>query len=174
MVTEVVVDVLLELRREHQRARGHGYEIGSPEAGGVDRPLAVVGSVEGNRHFLGALCIRLLLERRGWDVLYLGPDVPVEDFAAIQKRRGAGLVCVSLNPPATAGEISRILRVLSEFYDPAVPYALGMGGVLPAEFDRSRLAAGPFRAVDLFASCRELQASLERDREPTEMVEVAS
>lgn len=175
MVTEVIVDVLLELRREHQRAQREGQdELGAPEPGRGDRPLAIVGSVEGNRHFLGALCIRLLLERLGWDVLYLGPDVPVEDFAAIQKRRRAGLVCISLSPPATAGEISRILRVLSEFYDPAVPYALDMGGVLPEEFDRSRLAAGPFRAVDVFASCTELQASLERDREPTEMLEVAS
>lgn len=162
MVSQVMVDVLLKIRREDEERR-------LLDGNGVRRPLAVVGAMEGNQHHLGALCVRLLLERAGWDVLYLGPDVPVEDFAVIQRNRRAERVCISLTPPATAGEVGRVLRVLSKFYDPGVPYALTLGGSVPEDFDAERLAAGPFRRVDVFPSCEALQASLEQERDPAEV-----
>ncbi len=158
MVTQVVVDVLVELRRRWADERE-----GAPGANGAPRPAAVVGATEGNQHHLGALCIRLLLERRGWDVLYLGPDVPVEDFGAIQKSRRADLVCISLTPPATTGEMARIVRVLSGLYDPAVPYALALGGSFQDEAPEVP-EAGPFLGLSVFHSCGSLLAALDEAR----------
>ena len=43
---------------------------------------------------------------------YLGPDVPIEDFGVIQRGRGASLVCISLTPPAAAGDVARAVRIL--------------------------------------------------------------
>ena len=104
MVTEVLVEVLLRLRSEIG-----GSRLGAAEANGAARSgnglgamengngrsaagphrsepgstgIAVVGSMEGDRHSLAPQCLRLLLERRGWEVFYLGADVPVEDFSA--------------------------------------------------------------------------------------------
>lgn len=157
MVTQVVVDVLVDLRRRWKEERE-----AAPGTNGAARPAAVVGATEGNQHHLGALCIRLLLERRGWDVLYLGPDVPVEDFGAIQTSRKADLVCISLTPPATAGEVARIVRVLSGFYDPAVPYALALGGSLGGEDAPAMAEDGPFRSLAVFHSCASLVEALDR------------
>lgn len=77
---------------------------------------------------MGSMCARILLEKRGWDVYYLGADVPVEDFAALQKSRKADLVCVSFSPPATGADMRRCVRILSEFYDARSPYSLALGG----------------------------------------------
>lgn len=165
MVSQVMIDVLLKLRREEEQRRAAGDD--------GDRPLALVGTMEGNQHHLGALCVRLLLEREGWRVLYLGPDVPVEDFGVIQRGRRAELVCISLTPPASAGETGRALRVLSEFYDPAIPYDLALGGLMPDAPDPDDLAEGPFRTVALFSSCLELQEMLEQESHRMQRSEVA-
>jgi methanogenic corrinoid protein MtbC1 len=86
--------------------------------------------MEGDRHHIGSLCARHLLEERGWEVYFLGADVPVEDFAAIQRSRNAGLVCVSFAPPNTAADMKRCVRILGEFYERAHPYTLVLGGDL--------------------------------------------
>jgi len=168
MISQLMVDVLLKLgREEEERRRAAGDD---PE----DRPVAVVGSIEGNQHHLASLCVRLLLERLGWEVYFLGPDVPVEDFGIIQRSRRAELVCVSLTPPATAGEVGRALRILSEFYDPSVPYLLSLGGSFEEEPNPAVLSSGPFRRVSVFGSCAEFQAVLVEEGLVGEPAELAS
>jgi len=155
MVSQVMTEVLLKLRAD-QREEAHRTRNGTPA------PVAVVGTMEGNQHHLGSLCVRLLLERLGWDVYYLGPDVPVEDFAVIQRGRDASLVCISLPPMAQAGDVARAVRVLGEFYDPSHPYSLGLGGAVPPEMDASVLS-GPFQDLRLFGSCVSLREALQED-----------
>jgi len=91
-------------------------------------PVAVVGAAEGDQHQIGSMCVRVLLERRGWRVLYLGPNTPAEEFASVQRNQRANLVCISLTPPAPAGQVRRSIDVLSEFYRAEVPYHLAFGG----------------------------------------------
>lgn len=155
MVSQVMTEVLLKLRAD---LREEAYR--STTEGPA--PVAVVGTMEGNQHHLGSLCVRLLLERMGWDVFYLGPDVPVEDFAVIQRGRAASLVCVSLPPMAQPGDVARAVRVLGEFYDPAHPYSLALGGAMPAEVDASVLS-GPFQDLRIFRSCVTLREALHAD-----------
>lgn len=128
-------------------------------------PVAVVGTLEGNQHHIGALVVRVALERRGWEVCYLGPDVPVEDFAAMQRNRDAALVCVSLPPPAAGGDVARVVRVLGERYDASRPYALAIGGQFEADVDPS-LVSGAFTSVDTFGSCGAFEEALERGFAP--------
>lgn len=145
MFSETLLEVLLQLRVEILRQA-------PPEASGNGRrPVAVVGSMEGDRHSFGALCIRLALERRGWEVFYLGADVPVEDFAAMQKARGAAMVGVSFAPPSSGADMKRCIRILSEFYDAGHPYALALGGQMTDAADFSDLAP-PFTEVGAFDS----------------------
>jgi len=153
MFSEALLEVLLQLRAEFLRQA-------SPEGDrSVGRPVAVVGSMEGDRHSFGALCIRLALERRGWDVFYLGADVPVEDFAAMQKARGATLVGVSFAPPSSGADMKRCIRILTEFYDPGHPYALALGGRMADGVDFSDLAP-PFTEVGAFDSVAAFDGAL--------------
>ncbi|MDT8369933.1 MAG: excisionase family DNA-binding protein [Longimicrobiales bacterium] len=166
ITTGILVDTLLRLRDESP-AIGTGVGEGSirkahlvaPPTGTDDRhstlsspapaAVAVVGAMEGDRHALAPLCVRIVLERRGWRVLYLGADVPVEDFSAIQRQHGARLVCISFAPPNTGADMQRCVRILSEFHDRSTPCALVLGGsVRPLETTRE--AATPFEELRIF------------------------
>ncbi len=154
MMTEVLIEVLIRFR-----------ELGGPDGDSTglsaegDRPVAVIGSMEGLRHSIGALAVRVLLERRGWDVFFLGSDVPVEDFAAMQRSRGADLVCVSFSLPATGADMRRCVRILSEFYDSTQPYSLALGGDLGevVVFDDDAL---PFSRIGTFGALGDLSEAL--------------
>lgn len=95
---------------------------------GPARPAAVVGCMEGDHHSLGALMVRALLTVRGWNVEYLGGDVPVEEFIATQKARNAALVCVSFTPPLGVPDVRRCVDLLAGLMDPSRPFALAVGG----------------------------------------------
>lgn len=175
MLTETLVEVLIRLRSEGARGLGpNGSGNGSSGGNGVNGSngskgdqgtgrgpfgrrgeagprRAVVGSMEGDRHSLAPHCIRLELERMGWEVVFLGADVPVEDFAAIQKARGAGLVAVSFAPPSTGADMKRCIRILSEFHDPAHPFAVAMGGIPMDSVDLTDLDP-PFTELSIFNS----------------------
>lgn len=151
LVSQAMTEVLLKVRTHDDVSRS---------IGGLDeRPVAVVGTLEGNHHHLGSMCVRVLLERLGWDVFYLGPDVPIEEFGVIQRGREASLVCVSLTPPAAAGDVARAVRILDEFYDPGRPYALAFGGSIEGAV-APELLAGPFTRVGVFGGCEEFSAEI--------------
>ncbi len=58
---------------------------------------AVVCSVEGDQHFIGAQAVSDFLSVDGWEVDFLGADVPTDHLVPFSKARGAHLVCVSVS-----------------------------------------------------------------------------
>ncbi len=58
---------------------------------------AVVSSVEGDQHFIGAQAVADFLVVDGWEVDFLGADVPTDHLVPYAKARGAHLVCVSVS-----------------------------------------------------------------------------
>lgn len=152
MVSQAVTGALLALRREWlDRRAGNGRARG---------PVAVVGTMEGNHHQIGALCVRMLLERLGWEVYYPGADVPIEDFGVIQMSREAVLVCISLPPSATAGDVLRSVTILRELYDRGRPYSLAFGGSSTLDTGRV-LDDTPFVSVAHFTACAGLREAVE-------------
>ena len=101
------------------------------------------------------------LEQLGWTVYYPGPDVPIDDFGMMQKSREASLVCISLPPGGSAGDVVRTLTVLSGFYDRARPYSIAFGGSLPDGGIADGLISGPFEAASFFHSCGDFRVALE-------------
>jgi DNA-binding XRE family transcriptional regulator/methylmalonyl-CoA mutase cobalamin-binding subunit len=77
---------------------------------------AVACSVEGDQHFIGAQAVADFLSVDGWEVDFLGADVPTDHLVPFSKARGANLVCVSVSltsliPVAT--ELVQELRKLT-------------------------------------------------------------
>ncbi len=153
LTSQAMTEVLLKLRADRRDAPEGRVPTGPA-------PVAVVGALEGNEHQMGSLCVRLVLEAAGWDVFYLGADVPTEDFAVIQRGREATLVCISLPYGTPAGTVAKALRSLSARYDAASPYTLVLGGSDVAELPKG-LVDGPFGDARIFSSCGELSAALE-------------
>jgi len=161
MASQIVMESLLRLRTTWEPP-GRGRQKSE------DSPLvAVVGAMEGDHHDLGALAVRVLLEREGWKVYYLGADVPVEEFAEIQRAQGASLVCISFSPKNALPDLQRAVRVLEEFYRPEYPYSLGLGGSLAGISDEM-VPAGPFLARSISRSTQELLTWIETLSELTE------
>lgn len=131
-MTHLLIDALYALRR--------------PEAE-REAPFALVACPESAHHELGALLVRLILEERGWRVLYLGADVPAEEIGWQQQQWRAELVALSFVPPLTRADVLRTLRVLGQLYDEARPYTLVLGGGGAAEVGDIH---GPFRSIHIF------------------------
>jgi len=153
LVSQAMVEVLLKLRTDIREEAGVGRN-------GTRAPVAIVGTMEGNQHHLGSLCVRLLLERLGWEVYYLGPDVPVEDFGVIQRGRDATLACISMPPKAAPGDLARAVRILGGFYDSSRPYTLAFGGDVP-EDQVAEILRGPFRDAQVFGSCAAFREAIQ-------------
>jgi len=150
LATQVILEALLRIRISRE-----SYSL--PGRSPVDTPpVAVVGAMEGDHHDLGAQSIRAILEREGWKVYYLGPNVPVEEFGAVQQGQAADLVCISFSFTRTPPDLHRAVKVLGEFYRHRTPYALALGGPVEGAEEES-LKGGPFQAFSFSRSAEEFQ-----------------
>src|SRR5215212_2330684 len=80
------------------------------------RATVVVGCAPGELHDLGALLSALFLVRRGWHVIYLGPQVPLFDLLETVHSLKPNLVCLSASTMETALELIPVARALTEAY----------------------------------------------------------
>jgi methanogenic corrinoid protein MtbC1 len=59
-------------------------------------PRIVIATTVGQWHDLGALTVALTATEYGWQAIYYGPNLPVEEIAAIVKQSGARAVAISV------------------------------------------------------------------------------
>jgi DNA-binding transcriptional MerR regulator len=71
---------------------------------------AVLACAPGERHELGLLMLAVRLRADGWDVTYLGQDMPVADTLAMAVEMGATLVCFSIGTADAAAALEDGLR----------------------------------------------------------------
>jgi methanogenic corrinoid protein MtbC1 len=80
----------------------------------------------GEWHELGLLLVALFLLRRGYRVVYLGPDLPVDNLAAAVARIQPDLVCLSATTPEAAQRLLEGIEPLVASGTLTAP--LGFGG----------------------------------------------
>ncbi|MEY4668993.1 MAG: hypothetical protein RL518_1692 [Pseudomonadota bacterium] len=85
---------------------------------------AVVSSVEGDQHFIGAQAVADFLSVDGWEVDFLGADVPTDHLVPFSKARGAHLVCVSCSLTGLVPVASKLVQELKKL-NPAPKVILG-------------------------------------------------
>lgn len=107
---------------------------GAYQSSGAAPPL-IVTTPAGQRHELGALVVGATAASDGWDVTYLGPDLPAEEIAAAAHQRGATAVALSITYPPDDPRVANELQRLRHLALPGT--ALLVGG----------------RAADAYASC---------------------
>ncbi|MDB5104114.1 MAG: binding domain protein excisionase family [Fibrobacteres bacterium] len=143
--TQKILDCLYGLRASEM-------EMSIPTA-----PMAVVGCAETSYHEIGAMFVRLALEAAGWQVCYLGSNVPYAELGLIQAELKARLVAVSFVPPCGNADAKRCMATLAAGYRPERPFsiAMGGGGLDPESLDLMRK---PFLGAKVWKSTEALQA----------------
>ena len=95
-------------------ARGWGLGAG---------PLAVLACLPGERHELGLIAFGLTLRSRGWRIVYLGADAPLDTVETVSRRLEPALVVLSGVSSKRVEAVAGELRALAE----RRPVALGGG-----------------------------------------------
>jgi methanogenic corrinoid protein MtbC1 len=90
----------------------------------------VVGTLSGEKHELGALLAATVAAMEGWQVVFLGQDLPGEEIALTVRSVGAAAVGVSVVNPIDFDGIPAQLQSLLDELPPGVPVILGGAGAV--------------------------------------------
>ncbi|MCK9857720.1 MerR family transcriptional regulator [Paenibacillus sp. ATY16] len=72
-----------------------------------DLPRAVALCPEGEHHQMGLMLFTLFLRNKGHDVIYLGPDTPLNDITSLIRTKNIEIVAISLNNPLLAASVEK-------------------------------------------------------------------
>ena len=91
-------------------------------------PLVAVATPSGHWHELGALLAASHAYESGWDVLYLGSNMPAEELATAARSRGVRAIMLSLVFPKADPGVREQLRELRKLVGPDLPILVGGHG----------------------------------------------
>jgi len=94
-------------------ARGWGQGLG---------PVAVLACLPGEQHDLGLITFGLALRARGWRIVYLGTDTPIETVEEVSRQFDPNLVVL------VAVSSERVQPVLAQLHALAGRHRLALGG----------------------------------------------
>lgn len=75
---------------------------------------AVLACAPGERHELGLLMLAVMLRADGWDVAYLGPDMPVGESFRLAVDSGARILCFSIGTAAAAQSFAAEIAAIEQ------------------------------------------------------------
>jgi DNA-binding transcriptional MerR regulator len=146
LLSEVVVPYLQELGERWERgevsvAQEHfassvvrGRLLGLARGWGLGRgPTAVLACLPGEQHDLGLIAFGLALRSRGWRIVYLGPDSPIDTVAEVRRRIEPDLVVLSAVSRERVRPLMPKLRALARCH----PLALGGAGAENGTLEKS-------------------------------------
>lgn len=84
----------------------------SPQQAVSEPGRVVMGCVAGERHVLGLRMLADVFRQQGWRVLYLGADVPNQDWLRLVKRFDADLVAISACAERYETQLRTLIGVL--------------------------------------------------------------
>ena len=126
---------------------------------GAGSPRLVVATPAGERHELGALMSAVIAASAGWEVVYLGPDLPAADIGAVVTTLEARAVLLSVVRAADEAAVVREVRAIRALVPDEVPVVTGGAA---AERMAQPLAAAGGRVVEDFTVLRALLADAAR------------
>ena len=121
----------------------------------VSAPHLVVTTPARQHHELGALIVAATAAGEGWQVTYLGPELPPEEIAAAALQKGARAVALSItyppDDPNLIDDLRRLRRLLG------TDTALLVGGRASMAYGHALNEIGANRIDDLSSLRRELE-----------------
>lgn len=122
------------------RKLGALFNLSQPEHG---RGPVIAACLEGELHEVGLLLTCLFLSRHGYRILYLGPNLPLEDLIDTVHRIQPPLVLLSASTPEAAAVLATASHELkARSGDPGPtgdpPPVIGYGGLVFVEYPQLR------------------------------------
>ena len=142
LVSAVVRSFLGSLRGAHSASGG--------------APHLVVTTPARQHHELGALIVAATATSEGWQVTYLGPDLPPEEIAAAVFQSAAQAVALSITYPPDDPLLAEDLKRLRRLLPPDT--ALLVGGRSAAAYASTLLEIGALYSDNLVKLRQELEA----------------
>ena len=118
-------------------------------------PNLVVATPRGQRHEIGALIAGTTAASQGWQVTYLGPNLPAEEIAGCAVQNGAKAIGLSIVYPTDDPHIANELRKLRRGIQEDV--ALFVGGAGAIAYDSVISSIGAVRINDMQTFRTELE-----------------
>jgi len=84
----------------------------------------VIGSIQGDVHYIGKNLVKMMFDVAGWDVHDLGRDVPLEKFVDEQLRTDSEVVAMSAMMTTTMLGMKKVIKMIKE-KNPDVAIMLG-------------------------------------------------
>jgi DNA-binding transcriptional MerR regulator len=130
------------------------------------RPSRIlIGCPPDDHHIFAPMLVSLLLRRRGWDVIFLGADIPLEDLIATTRSARPQLVILSAQLLHTAASLMSMGQLL---FNERVPMAYGgrifrqlpsLRQRIPGHYLGDRIDAAP-QVIDQIMALPHAQAAL--------------
>ena len=95
--------------------------------GGGPGPLLIAACADTERHELGLRMICDVLEMEGWDTVFLGATVPIEDLVAMVRERRPDVVALSASIAPHLPRVRETIRAIRDAVPDAVPL-IAVGG----------------------------------------------
>jgi MerR family transcriptional regulator, light-induced transcriptional regulator len=90
-------------------------------------PRALALCPEGEHHQIGLLIFTLFLRKKGWDVIYLGPNTPLSRLISLIGMKNISVVAVSVTDPKHVESMENWIRVCRVEF-PELKFVLGGEG----------------------------------------------
>ena len=127
-------------------------------------PNLVIATPRGQHHEIGALIAGTAAAAQGWQVTYLGPNLPAEEIVGCAVQNSAKAIGLSIiyptDDPRLANELRKLRRGLQEHV------ALFIGGAGANAYDRVINSIGAVRINDMPIFRAELEALRTPQNEP--------
>ena len=124
-----------------------GFLLETLRVAADDAPRMVATTPAGQRHEFGAMMAAAIAATAGWNVTYLGPDLPVGDIAAAVRQSRARVVALSIVTTWGGPALVEDLRRLREAVGPEV--ILVAGGASTERFAGALDAIGARRLAEV-------------------------
>jgi methylmalonyl-CoA mutase cobalamin-binding subunit len=118
-----------------------------PGSHGESARRMLVSTPAGQQHELGALMAAATADEAGWDVVYLGPDLPAEEIAAASRQLNVDAVALSVIYSGHDRRMLDEIRRVRQYLDAAVP--LYVGGRAATDLGSGLQSDGIHIVVDL-------------------------
>jgi MerR family transcriptional regulator, light-induced transcriptional regulator len=113
----------------------------------TDMPLIFVGCAPTERHEVGALIFAVMLRQQGFNVVYLGQDVPEDDIIEMVLQERPAMLCLSAGNPSSASQLRNIQPRLNQAEPPAPLFAYG-GRAFDNDPELRKLVPGNYLGPD--------------------------